>query len=147
MPSRSAAASPINGIRNPQQARSLLTRTVSDSRLNRRNRALEDVATDSSGSGLRNQVNIHTSSGNDFTIRGQAAPPKTIVVAQNFARGTTAADIESVMLSFAEDVQCRLVTASPTVIAELTFADRDAAEQVVAQFNNKMVCIKAFSRC
>jgi len=35
-------------------------------------------------------------------------------------------------------VQSRMITSSPTIIAELVFGDRNAAETIVAKFNNKM---------
>lgn len=73
-----------------------------------------------------------------FNVRGMGM---TVVVAQNFAPGTNAADIRAV---FAPDKSqglssCRIVTASPTIIAELVFQSQDEAEVVVAKFNNKMV--------
>jgi hypothetical protein len=79
------------------------------------------------------------SGGAGFNVRGMGM---TVVVAQNFVPGTTAADIRAV---FAPDKSqglnsCRIVTASPTVIAELVFNSQDEAEGVVAKFNNKMVC-------
>lgn len=64
-----------------------------------------------------------------------------MVVASNFAPGTTAADIESVMRGVGGDVQfCRLVAATPTVIAEMGFADINGADKVISTFNNKKVC-------
>jgi hypothetical protein len=73
-----------------------------------------------------------------FNVRGMGM---AVVVAQNFIPGTTAADIRAV---FAPNKSqglstCRIVTASPTVIAELVFESQDEAESVVAKFNNKMV--------
>jgi len=60
------------------------------------------------------------------------------VVAQNFAPGTTAADIESVMQPIGGDMGgCRLLASYPTVIAEMVFLDRTGAENVIATFNNK----------
>lgn len=74
------------------------------------------------------------------SIRGAAAGPH-VVVAQNFAPGTTAADIESVMLDVGGQMtDCRLVRIEPTVIAEMTFVDRAGAETVINTFNNKKVC-------
>lgn len=63
-----------------------------------------------------------------------------MVTASNFAPGTTAADIESVMRSVGGDLQfCRLTAASPTVIADLGFSDAADADKVIATFNNKRV--------
>lgn len=76
-----------------------------------------------------------------LTIRGAAASgsPHT-VIASNFAPGTTAADIEQVMGQVGgELLECRVVVPKPTVMAELTFATRDGAENVIATFNGKKV--------
>ena len=60
--------------------------------------------------------------------------------AQNFAPGTTAADIESVMQNVGGQMTyCKLVSAAPTVIAEMSFVDRTGAEKVIDMFNNKKV--------
>jgi hypothetical protein len=64
-----------------------------------------------------------------------------IVIAQNFAPGTTAGDIEAVMAPLGDQgvTSCRLIASHPTVIAELVFSSRDTALKIVEQFNNKMV--------
>ena len=60
----------------------------------------------------------------------------------NFAPGTTAADIESAMLPIAGEIQaCRILTSTPTVIAEMVFSEKEGADSVIATFNNKKVCI------
>jgi hypothetical protein len=77
----------------------------------------------------------------EIKIRGKG--DKTTVIAQNFAIGTSISDIAQVMAP--EPEQCllekRLVSASPTVIAELVFGDREQAVAVVQRFNNKRVII------
>jgi hypothetical protein len=73
-----------------------------------------------------------------ISIKGAAGP--AIVVASNFAPGTTAADIEAVMVPVGGEVQyCKLVSANPTVIAEMAFLDRAGAENVISMFNGKRV--------
>lgn len=75
----------------------------------------------------------------EINIRGAAGP--YCVVASNFAPGTTAADIESVMLPIGGDMAgCRLIASAPTVIAEMLFLDKIGAERVIEMFNNKRVC-------
>ncbi|KAK3049387.1 hypothetical protein LTR09_009306 [Extremus antarcticus] len=75
--------------------------------------------------------------GPGISFKGAASGPYT-VVAQNFAPGTTAADIESVMLSVGGDMtSCKLVAAHPTVIAEMMFIERTGAEKVIETFNGK----------
>lgn len=65
-----------------------------------------------------------------------------MVVASNFAPGTTAADIESVMQPIGGNMAgCRLVASSPTVIAEMVFLERAGADNVIAMFNNKRVSL------
>ena len=74
-----------------------------------------------------------------ISIRGAAGGPY-VVVASNFAPGTTAADIESVMRSVGGDLQfCRLIAAQPTVIAEMGFPNAGDADKVIETFNNKRV--------
>jgi hypothetical protein len=89
----------------------------------------------------KNQFNIISNSkpSGGMTIRGLAGP--SAVVAQNFAPGTTAADIESAMLPIGGTVlSCRITTSRPTVMAEIIFESRDGAENVIATFNNQTVC-------
>ena len=76
--------------------------------------------------------------GSELSIRGMAGP--YTIVASNFAPGTTAADISAVMEPVGgEMLGCHLVSSNPTVIAEMIFAERDGADNVVAMFNNKRV--------
>lgn len=67
-----------------------------------------------------------------------------MVQASNFAPGTTAADIEAAMQTVAMDstgnnglVTCRILTNSPTVMAEMVFSERYIADKVVETFNNE----------
>lgn len=65
-----------------------------------------------------------------------------MVIGSNFAPGTTAADIESAMIPSAGEMQsCRLMSATPTVIAEMVFTEKHNAESVIANFNNKKVTL------
>ncbi|KAK4226076.1 hypothetical protein QBC38DRAFT_481446 [Podospora fimiseda] len=71
-----------------------------------------------------------------ITIRGLAGP--YVVMAQNFAPGTTAADIESAMTPVGGIVtQCRVVKNHPIVIAEIVFESREGAEAVIKTFNGQ----------
>lgn len=78
-----------------------------------------------------------------MSIRGMATPALAgphVVIASNFAPGTTAADIEAAMQPVGGDVRsCKLVSASPTVMAELIFEHKDGADNVIATFNNQKV--------
>ena len=76
--------------------------------------------------------------GNGMSIRGIAGP--YVVVGSNFAPGTTSADIESAMIPLGGEMQsCKIVTSSPTVIAEMVFTEKAGAENVIATFNNQKV--------
>ena len=82
-----------------------------------------------------------------FSIRGVASGGPYTVIASNFAPGTTAADIEAVMSPVGgETLSCRLISAAPTVMVELQFADRQGADNVIATFNNQKVGLP-FERC
>jgi len=44
------------------------------------------------------------------------------------------------MVSIAPDLtSCRVIAASPTVVAEMVFPSKASAENVIAMFNNKKV--------
>ncbi|KAK3696185.1 hypothetical protein LTR37_018087 [Vermiconidia calcicola] len=75
--------------------------------------------------------------GGGISFKGAASGPHT-VVAQNFAPGTTAADIESVMLDAGGPMtSCRLVASNPTVIAEMVFTEKSDGDKVIDTFNGK----------
>jgi hypothetical protein len=64
-----------------------------------------------------------------------------MVRAENFALGTSAADIESAMTPIGGQIlSCKLVSSSPRVIAELVFETKEGADLVVEQFHNQIVC-------
>ena len=76
--------------------------------------------------------------GEEISIRGTAGP--YVVLASNFAPGTTAADIQSAMIPTGGEMQsCRILTSTPTVMAEMVFSEKDNAESVISTFNNKKV--------
>ncbi|KAH7127681.1 hypothetical protein EDB81DRAFT_809822 [Dactylonectria macrodidyma] len=84
------------------------------------------------------QVNIVKKPANPMglTIRGLAGP--FTVLAQNFAPGTTAADIESAMTPVGgEMVSCRIIKTQPIIIVEMAFASREGGERVIETFNEK----------
>ncbi|KAI1096585.1 hypothetical protein F5B19DRAFT_437136 [Rostrohypoxylon terebratum] len=69
-------------------------------------------------------------------IKGSAGP--FVVMAQNFAPGTTAADIENVMTPVGGLISsCRILKTHPIIIAEITFESKEGANQVIKQFNNQ----------
>lgn len=76
--------------------------------------------------------------GGGFAIKGLAGP--YTLMAQNFAPGTTAADIESALTPVGGYISsCRLVKTHPLIIAEITFESREGAEKVLQTFNNQTV--------
>ncbi|KAK0646112.1 hypothetical protein B0T16DRAFT_429026 [Cercophora newfieldiana] len=71
-----------------------------------------------------------------LTIRGLAGP--YVVLAQNFAPGTTAADIESALTPVGGIIErCRIIKTHPTVIAEIIFESKEGADRVVARFDGQ----------
>ena len=73
-----------------------------------------------------------------MTIRGLAGPFS--VMAQNFADGTTEADIESAMTPVGgEMISCKILKTKPFMLVEMVFASREGGERVIETFNNKTV--------
>ena len=123
---------------------SQLSRSQPAARFPRDSTRLADIAAPVKEVSVRAQEKLQgrqstiNGSGAEMTIRGAAGP--YTVIAQNFAPGTTAADIESVMLPIGGIMaNCRLIASSPTVIAEMAFLDRSGADNVIEMFNNKKV--------
>ena len=129
----------LHPINNSSASRvSRLPRESSNVRIAKGNRLYEALTTDQEHNGASNQANIRGTE-NGMSIRGLAGP--YIVIGSNFATGTTSADIESAMVPIGGEMHsCRILTASPTVIAEMVFLDKTGAENVVETFNNKRVC-------
>jgi hypothetical protein len=79
--------------------------------------------------------------GAGFSIKGSASQPRDyVVIAQNFAQGTTAEDISSVFAPNPDTaglVSCRLLVSQPTIIAEITFDNQTTADHVVKTYNGK----------
>ncbi|KAI2631029.1 hypothetical protein GGR54DRAFT_182248 [Hypoxylon sp. NC1633] len=122
-----------------------LPRSKNNQRNTRPNRAAQLAnafeRTTSSPATAKQHMNVQQSSTaqssrQGMTIRGLAGP--SAVMAQNFAPGTTAADIESAMTPVGGIVSsCRLVKTQPIVIAEIIFESKEGADRVVEMFNNK----------
>ncbi|KAF5672861.1 hypothetical protein FHETE_3580 [Fusarium heterosporum] len=71
-----------------------------------------------------------------MSIRGLAGP--FTIMAQNFAPGTTAADIESAMMPIGGEIlSCLIVKKKPILIFEMAFASREGGERVIETFNDK----------
>ncbi|KAJ4153254.1 hypothetical protein LMH87_009750 [Akanthomyces muscarius] len=89
----------------------------------------------------RSQVNVRGGGAapqqqQGISIRGLAGP--FAVMGQNFAPGTTPADVESAMTPIGgEMVRCELVKTQPFLMMEMVFASREGAERVIDTFNDK----------
>jgi hypothetical protein len=96
--------------------------------------------TAASSPALSNQFNIvKTPKSTGMSIRGLAGP--YTVIAENFAPGTTAADIESAMAPMGGAVlKCSIISSNP-VTAEIIFESKEGADNVIAQFHNQTVCL------
>ncbi|KAI9669701.1 MAG: hypothetical protein M1831_007397 [Alyxoria varia] len=121
-------------------------RTASHLQIDRRNRLANAVEQDVAVNGTSAQFNIRGGPqasglggmGAGMNIRGMASNGPFTVIASNFAPGTTARDVESAMAPIGQDILgCVLLADVPTVIAELVFAKREGAENVIATFNNQ----------
>ncbi|KAI2823605.1 hypothetical protein CBS115989_1194 [Aspergillus niger] len=81
------------------------------------------------------QANVRNGGG--LTIKGKGSGP-FVVVGSNFAPGTTAADIQSALEPVSGRIlRCWVTSQHPVVTAEITFAERQAAESAVANFHNQ----------
>jgi hypothetical protein len=68
-------------------------------------------------------------------------------MAQNFAPGTTAADIESAMTPVGgEMVSCVVVKTNPMILVEMVFVSKEGGEAVIERFNNQTVSSRLSSR-
>ncbi|KAJ4986058.1 RNA recognition motif containing protein [Stagonosporopsis vannaccii] len=123
----------VNNPNGPPARAAKLGRTASASQIDRNSRTYDKFA-----STLNRNANGRSDSAPGFSIRGVASIGPFTVIASNFAPGTTASDIEAVMAPHGgESLGCKMLTASPTVMVELTFATREGAENVIATFNNQ----------
>ncbi|KAM4055357.1 pentatricopeptide repeat protein [Hirsutella rhossiliensis] len=83
-----------------------------------------------------NVVRAPGAGGMGMSIRGLAGP--FVVIGQNFAPGTTAADIESAVTPVGgEMVSCTILKTSPFLMAEMVFVSREGGERVIETFNDK----------
>ena len=122
---------------NPFASRPGRSHEPSGARQVRNERIYEAAAASTAPNGEYEEINEH-GGGGGMSIRGLAGP--YIVMGSNFAPGTTAADIESAMLPIGGEIlSCRILTSTPTVIAEMAFMDKEGADNVIATFNNKKV--------
>jgi hypothetical protein len=87
---------------------------------------------------VKRQANVIKPPAMGLTIRGLAGPFP--VMAQNFAPGTTAADIESAMTPIGGEMSsCKIIKTSPFIIVEMVFVSREGGERVIETFNDKTV--------
>lgn len=69
-------------------------------------------------------------------ICGLAGP--FVVMAQNYVPETTAVDIESAMTLIGGLItSCKMVKIHPIVFTEIVLANREAADRIIEEFNNK----------
>lgn len=92
----------------------------------------------------RSQVNVRAAAAatlqqqHGISIRGIAGP--YAIVGQNFAPGTTPADVESAMTPIGgEMIRCEVIKTQPFLMMEMVFASREGAERVIDTFNDKTV--------
>ncbi|KAI1131494.1 hypothetical protein F5Y10DRAFT_59092 [Nemania abortiva] len=89
-----------------------------------------------SSNGAQQMNIVDSQQGHGITIKGLAGP--FAVLAQNFAPGTTAADIESALTPVGGLISsCRLVKTHPIVIAEIVFESKEGADRVIERFDQQ----------
>lgn len=94
--------------------------------------------------GSTSQLNIRSQPGGQMSIKGKASKGPSVVIATNFAPGTSAEDIEAAVAPIAGEIlSCKLVSSSPNVMVEILIPDVVGAENVIATFNNQRVCLTA----
>ncbi|OBT41269.1 hypothetical protein VE00_08979 [Pseudogymnoascus sp. WSF 3629] len=94
------------------------------------------LSNSASSPNLNAQFNVLPKAGTGLSIRGIAGP--TTVQAQNFAPGTTGADIESAMTPIGGKIlKCIVVATRPNVIAEIVFENREGANAIIDTFHNQ----------
>ncbi|KAJ8124593.1 hypothetical protein O1611_g9048 [Lasiodiplodia mahajangana] len=108
-----------------------------NTRPNRANKLANAFSRTAASSNGAQQMNIVDSQqGRGITIKGLAGP--FAVLAQNFAPGTTAADIESALTPVGGIISsCRLVKTHPIVIAEIVFESKEGADRVIERFDQQ----------
>ncbi|KAH8432191.1 uncharacterized protein LDX57_009830 [Aspergillus melleus] len=75
-----------------------------------------------------------------ISIKGASGP--FVVIGSNFAPGTTAADIQSTIEPMSGEIlKCWVTSHEPTVTAEITFAEKWAADNAIANLHNQRVRI------
>ncbi|KAI9715189.1 MAG: hypothetical protein M1812_006168, partial [Candelaria pacifica] len=126
----------LHHVNNPKASRvSQLPRNTTAARIQRNNRLYDALQSESALNGTNPQVNIKGAS-NGISIRGSAGP--YIVIATNFAPGTSAEDIAlSMDPEGTEITSCEIIESDPIVVAELVFPEREAAERIITFFNNQ----------
>jgi len=123
--------------RNSLASRISSTPTGPKAQRNLKNRAANLNKMDIDSPAIKNQANVRSApAGPGISIRGLAGP--FAVMAQNFAPGTTAADIESAMTPIGGAMEsCRIIKTKPLLIAEMVFSSREGGERVIQTFNEK----------
>ncbi|KAL8648585.1 MAG: hypothetical protein Q9226_005929 [Calogaya cf. arnoldii] len=73
------------------------------------------------------------------TLQPAPSPATYTVVASNFAPGTTAADIDVFLSEEVGPIQdCRVISESPVVVAEMVFTEKSRAANAITAFDNKL---------
>ncbi|KAH8821611.1 hypothetical protein F5884DRAFT_768465 [Xylogone sp. PMI_703] len=130
----------LHALNNPTPSGSsqLPPRAPKAARLARANQLQRALNGSASSPALNSQFNVVAppASSPGISIRGLAGP--YVVMAKNFAQGTTAADIESAVTPVGGiTLSCRVVAQRPQVIAEIIFESKEGADAVVETFNNQ----------
>ncbi|RFU35850.1 hypothetical protein B7463_g499, partial [Scytalidium lignicola] len=121
----------LHTLNNPGASRvsQLPPRAPKAARMARADRLQRTLNGSASSPALNSQFNLVAplASAPGMSIRGLAGP--YIVMAKNFAHGTTAADIESAVTPVGGiTLNCRIIAQRPQVIAEIIFESKEGAD-------------------
>ncbi|KAK6332100.1 hypothetical protein TWF718_002634 [Orbilia javanica] len=138
-PKASRPASTTNGAKAPVVITQKVAKKLASNRLFEALHGVGDAGKPTAsdlGVNIRGAAKPKNLSGG-ITIKGSAGP--FAVQGSNFASGTTASDIRSILEKFGlSPINCGILSANPTVIAEFLFETRDEADRCVEMFNNKL---------
>ncbi|KAL2834253.1 hypothetical protein BDW59DRAFT_45430 [Aspergillus cavernicola] len=124
------------GSKNTSRASSAAGRNTASSAKPARRRRPDENRLMSALDSANGQATVRDTSGG-ISIKGAGSGP-FVVVGKNFAPGTTAADIQSALEPVSgQIISCWVTSQQPTVTAEITFAEKPAAEKAIANFHNQ----------
>ncbi|KAI9375334.1 DUF185-domain-containing protein [Aspergillus egyptiacus] len=129
-------ASRIGVTKNSSKASSTAGRNTTQSAKAARRRRPDENRLMSALNPDNGQATVRETTGG-LSIKGAGSGP-FVVIGRNFAPGTTAADIQAALEPVSGQIMsCWVTSQQPTVTAEITYAEKPAAEKAIANFHNQ----------